>query len=303
MQSTFEAQFPMLGELGVRLADILRTESEDQIRIKFFEPNVLVNSLEVLDAVANDSIEAAFTTSGYHMGKEPGLAVFSATPFAPEVRRFAAWLEQEGDRLANEVFFKDRSVHRMTCGVVGPEGAGWFKRPINALSDLRGLKMRFAGLGARVMQRLGVSTVLLAGADIYPALERGVIDAAEFSTPYIDTDMDFYHIAKYYYYPGWHQPSAAVELLVNLRAWRGLSDSQRRLIEQVCADNVRFSLDEDDRRQLEGLDELRSKGVRTQQLPRSVVNAAKREWNNLVRDELNNNIIFARAYRSLQDFR
>jgi TRAP-type mannitol/chloroaromatic compound transport system substrate-binding protein len=122
--------------------------------------------------------------------------------------------------------------------MIGPETSGWFKQKVGSLDDLRGLKMRFFGLGAQVMQKMGVSTQLLAGADIYPALERGVIDATEFSMPNMDIDLGFYQIAKFNYYPGWHQQSSIGELLMNKAAWDALDDQNQAILEASCGWNI-----------------------------------------------------------------
>ncbi len=303
MQSAFGSGLPIFGEIGVRFANILRAETKGQINFNFQEPGTMAPTLKILDAVANGSIKVAFTSAQYHVGQETGLAVYGALPFGPDARTYAAWLETTGDRLANEDFFEAYGVHHMTCGVIGSENAGWFKRPISALSDLSGLRMRIFGLPAEIMSRLGAEPKQISHSKIYTALQRGTIDAAEFSTPYIDTLLNLDQVAKFLYHPSWHQPSTAMELLVNLRAWRGLSTSQQKLIQQVCADNVRFALAEDERRQLKTLDLFRSRDISPRPLPESIISAARREWQGLASDEARRSTVFGRAYKSLQSFR
>ena len=130
------------------------------------------------------------------------------------------------------------NVKVLLCGMYAPETSGWFKKEINSMEDLQGLNMRFFGLGAEVMQKLGVSTSLLAGGDIFPALERGAIDATEFSMPLVDANLGFYNIAKYNYFPGWHQPSTMFELLINKDRWEELDEIAQNQIEIACMANL-----------------------------------------------------------------
>lgn len=130
------------------------------------------------------------------------------------------------------------NVHVIPCGVTAPETSGWFKEEITSLDQLQGLNMRFFGLGAKVMERLGVSTSLLAGGDIFPALERGAIDATEFSMPRIDARLGFYQIAKFNYFPGWHQPATIYELLINKDRWDDLDERSQNQIEISCLANL-----------------------------------------------------------------
>jgi TRAP-type mannitol/chloroaromatic compound transport system substrate-binding protein len=300
MQSVFGSRLQLLGELGVRMSDTIRSASNDNIHIEFFEPGELSPSLRVLEAVSKGKIDAAWSTPGYHSGLDGGLLAFAGMPFTPKPRIFAAWLEQHGDKIANDLFYSRYGVHHLTCGVVGPEGAGWFKRPINNILDFRNLRMRFFGLGAKVVSKLGVSVQRIGAKDVYSALKQNTIGATEFSVPYIDKNLKFYQVAENYYYPGWHKPATAIELIVNNRAWHGLSSSQRSLIQQVCDDNVRFGLDEDERLQNETLEEYRSLGVNLLQLPWKVLEEIKRTWDAVAADEAKRSTLFAKAFLSLQ---
>ena len=143
--------------------------------------------------------------------------------------------------------------------MIGPETSGWFRQEVQSLDELKGLKMRFFGLGAQVMQKLGVSTQLLAGADIYPALERGVIDATEFSMPNMDIDLGFYQIAKFNYYPGWHQQSSIGELLMNKAAFDGLSDQNQAILEGACGWNLYVNYAETEAMNPAAMNEMKEK--------------------------------------------
>ncbi|MEL6601034.1 MAG: C4-dicarboxylate ABC transporter, partial [Pseudomonadota bacterium] len=197
MTSAFGKNLPILGTAALGFVDKINGISES-VEFEHFDPGELVPTLEALDAVSNGSVDAAYTTAGYWQGKITAASLFAAVPFGPEAGEFLAWmLYDDGKELFQEMYDEaGYDVHVTPCGIIAPETSGWFKNEINSMADLEGLNMRFFGLGAEVMQRLGVSTSLLAGGDIFPALERGAIDATEFSMPRIDARLGFYQIAK-----------------------------------------------------------------------------------------------------------
>ena len=163
--------------------------SGGKFEVKFYEPGALIPPLECFDAVSRGSIESCWTTPGYDTGKYPSLAFFTAVPFGPSVGEFLAWKWfGGGNKMRDEIYEKHGMVAR-DCFCIAPETSGWFRKEVKSIDELKGLKMRFFGLGAQVMAKLGVSMQLLAAADIYPALERGVIDATEFSMPTMDVKL------------------------------------------------------------------------------------------------------------------
>jgi TRAP-type mannitol/chloroaromatic compound transport system substrate-binding protein len=238
MQSAFSGNLVHLGTSGVRFTENIERVSGGNFEIKFYEPGALVPALECFDAASKGSVEACWTTPGYHTGKIPALAFFTSVPFGPGYGEFFAWKKfHGGDDLKNELYAQ-HGLYSIDVFAIGPETSGWFRQPVESLDDLNGLKMRFFGLGAQVMQKLGVSTQLLAGADIYPALERGVIDATEFSMPTIDIELGFYQVAKNNYYPGWHQQTSVSELLMNKAAWEALPDQYKAMIELGAGESI-----------------------------------------------------------------
>ena len=231
MQSAFGSQLPHLGPSGVRFSKDIERMSGGKFEVKFFEPGALIPPLECFDAVSKGSIESCWTTPGYHTGKYPALAFFTTVPFGPGFGEFLAWKWfGGGNKLRDEIYAKHDLV-AVDCFCIGPETSGWFRSEIKSIEELKGLKMRFFGLGAQVMQKLGVSTQLLAAADIYQALERGVIDATEFSMPTMDIKLGFHQIAKFNYFPGWHQQVSCSEFLMNKKAWDALPDHYKAMIE------------------------------------------------------------------------
>ncbi len=224
MQSAFPGNLPHTGVAAKRLEAMVDRLSGGNFELKFYEPGALVPPLECFDAAAKGSVESCYSPAAFHTGKYPALAFFTTMPFGPQYGEFFAWkIYGGGDELQKEIYDR-HGLTKIDCGATGPETSGWFREKVGSLADLKGLKMRFLGLGAQVMQKLGVSTQLLAPPDIYPALERGVIDATEFAMPDMDIELGFYQIAKYNYYPGWHQPVSIGELLMNKAAFEALPD-------------------------------------------------------------------------------
>jgi len=245
MTSAFGKNLPILGTAAIDFADKINGISSE-VQFKHFDPGKLVPTLEALDAVSSGSVDAAYATSGYWQGKINSASLFAAVPFGPEAGEFMGWiLYDDGAKYWQQMYDKNGyNVRTLPCGVIAPETSGWFKNEIKSVDDLKGLNMRFFGLGAKVMEKLGVSTSLLGASDIFPALERGAIDATEFSMPRIDARLGFHKIAKYNYFPGWHQPSTLFELLINKDVWDGLDKKAQKQIEVACLANVMTNLAE-----------------------------------------------------------
>ena len=234
MHSAWGSQVPHLGWEAVRFTENVTAMSGGSFSLKFFEPGALIPANEGFDAVSKGAIESAWSTAGYDVGKYPALAFFTAVPFGPGIGEMMAWIWFGGGKEISERIYGKHNIKPMHCLAIGPETSGWFREEIKELDQLRGMKMRFFGLGARVMQRLGVSTQLLAGGDIFPALEKGVIDATEFSMPTMDIKYGFYQIAKYNYFPGWHQQVSIGTLDVNIPKHDALTAQNQKILEVAC---------------------------------------------------------------------
>ena len=303
MPSTFPGSLIQLGQAGVRLQNTLNLISNGELKVKFYEPKALVPPLEIFDAVANGSVDAGWSVSGYWGSKNSALNLFAAVPFGPAAGEYMAWMwHGGGEDLMNEIYNKS-GLHSLACGILAPEASGWFRKEIKSPEDLKGLKMRFFGLGAKVMQKLGVDTQLLAGGDIFPALERGTIDATEFSMPAIDQNLGFYNIAKHYYFPGWHQQSTVQEFLINKKKWDGMSKQQRELIRTACRANVAFQFAEGEAIQGKALAEMKAKGVQIHRWDDNMLGTFKKAWEEVVVEESGKNPDFKRVWENLQAFR
>lgn len=303
MASTYGGKLTQLGTLGKRIEERIKVISDGNIRIKFFEPGALVPALEVFDAVSSGSIDAGWSTPGYWAGKVPALQLFAAVPFGPSAGEYMAWYYfGGGQEMFNEIYNKN-GIHSVMCGLIAPEASGWFRKEIKSTEDLKGLKMRFFGLGAKVMEKMGVSTQLLAGGDIFPALELGTIDATEFSMPAIDLNLGFYQVAKHYYFPGWHQQSTFFDLMMNKEKWDALSETQQAQIEAMCGDNVRYGLAEGEAIQFSALKTLQEeKGVTIHRWPQEVLDELEAAWHEVVAEQ-SENAEFKMVWDSLTTFR
>lgn len=303
MGSAFPGSMVQLGTLGKAIEEKIEKISNGEFRIRFYEPNALVPPFEMWDAVSTGSIDAAWTTPGYWAGKVIASPLFSAVPFGPAAPEYTAWLYYGGGKELWEEIAHRNNIHPVFCGVIAPEASGWFRKEIRTIDDLEGLKMRFFGLGARVMEKIGVSTQLIAGGDIYPALELGSIDATEYSMPAIDLNLGFYQVAKHYYFPGWHQQSTLFDIEINLDRWNELEDYQKAQLEMVCGDNMRQGLAEGEAIQFSALQTLKEKGVQIHRWPPEILSELEKAWNEVVEELVAQDEDFARVWKSLSEFR
>ncbi|WP_425450408.1 TRAP transporter substrate-binding protein [Virgifigura deserti] len=303
MASWFPARLPQVGTLGKAIEDKLERVSGGEIRVRFHEPGSLVPPSECFDSVSTGAVDACWAVSGYWFGKEPGLAVFSAVPFGPAWPEMLAWFYYGGGQEIYDAIYDEHNIKALVCGGTVPEASGWFKKEIRSVEDLRGLKMRFFGLGAKVMEKMGVSTQLLPAGDIFPALELGTIDATEFAMPSVDLQLGFHQVADYYYFPGWHQPATLYELIMNKEQWEALSDTQQAQFEMVCGDNVRQAIAEGEAAQVAALKELEEKGVQIREWSPEVLQALREKWEEVAKEISAEDARFKEAWDSLTAFR
>jgi TRAP-type mannitol/chloroaromatic compound transport system substrate-binding protein len=303
LASSYGSQIDVLGQNIIRVIDNIKAMSDGNFVIQFNEPGALVPALEVFDAVSTGSVDASYTTTGFHAGKVPHMIFFASVPFGPNVNEYLAWIEGGGGKELYDEYYGEHNIKGFQCGIVVAESSGWFREEITSLDDLQGLKMRFFGLGADVMQKLGVSTQLLAGGDIYPALELGVIDAAEFSYPSLDQAHGFYQIAKHNYFPGWHQQASLVELIMNMERWNELPASYQKIVEIACGEANMWMMASAEANQGEAIAFHQSKGVTIHQWPPEFIEAFRSGWQEVVEERAANDEKFKRVYDSYRNFR
>ena len=304
MQSTWGSKLPHLGTSAVRFSKDVKTMSGGSLVIKFFEPNELVPTFECFDAISEGALECAWTNPGYNEGKIPALSFFAAVPFGPGFGEYLAWQWFGGGLKMKNELYAPHNLIALPSLAIGPETSGWFKKEITSPDQLKGMKMRFLGLGAKVMQKIGVSIQLLAGGDIYPALEKGVIDATEFSMPAMDINLGFYQIAKYNYFPGWHQQTTLSEFMMNLEKWNKLSDQHKRIIEVALGHQVAYTFAESEAKNFVAMQEVVDKhGVKIRRWPDSTLKLLEQAWMDVVKEEMAKDPVFKRVAESYFSFR
>ncbi|MDJ0945499.1 MAG: TRAP transporter substrate-binding protein [Kiloniellales bacterium] len=301
--SAFPSKLPQLGTLGVSLTEKVGRISGGSLTLKFHEPNELMPPQDMFGAIAAGALDAAWSTPGYWFEREPALILFSGIPFGPTPGEYAAWIYYGGGEALMQEIYAKRNIHAMICGITVPEAAGWFRKEIKSVADLKGLKIRIRGLGARVLERLGAVPQVVDPAEIYEALRRGRIDATEYSMPMIDRDLGFHRVARYYYFPGWHQPSTLFELMLSRKVWEGLSESRRAQLALACGDNFREGLAQGEAGQFAAITDLEAKGVAIRNLPPEVLSALRSAWDAVAEEIASGDETFRNVYTSLQAFR
>jgi len=229
--------------------------------IKVFAAGEIVGGLQVLDSVQNGTVECGHTAPYYYFGKEPTFAFGCAIPFGLNTRQQYAWLMHGGGVELMHDFYKDYNVTSIPAGNTGCQMGGWFRKEIKSAEDLKGLKMRIGGTAGLVMSRLGVVPQQIAAGDIYPALEKGTIDAAEWVGPYDDEKLGFYKVAKHYYYPGWWEAGPGLDLLIGLQHWEALPKEYKTILQMACAEAYAWMVAKYDSLNPQALKRLIANGV------------------------------------------
>lgn len=273
----FSSKLPGLGTTIVYASEKIKLMSDGQVVLKVYEPKKLLPPFEILEAVSKGKVKAGYTWVGYDSGKIASLPLFAAVPFGLEPWEFSAWYyERGGEKMLDDVYQKNgKNVHAVLCGLMGPETAGWYRFPIASLEDYKGLKIRFAGLGGKVLAKLGASVTMLPGGELYAALEKGTIDATEFCNPKIDQLLGFHKVVKYNLFPGWHQSFTAMHLLINDKSWNRLTEGQKALITTSCTAATMRGLSEAEASQGEVIANFPNQGVQTKTIPLPLLRTLK----------------------------
>ena len=263
----------------------------------------LVPSTGVLGAVQNGTVQMGHTASYYYVGHHPALAFDTCVPFGLTARQQMAWLYQGGGIDVMRGIFSDFNIVNLPGGNTGAQMGGWFRRDINTLADLQGLKMRIPGLGGEVMSEMGVTVQLMAGGEIYQALERGAIDAAEWVGPYDDVKLGFHEIAERYYYPGWWEPGPNISFLINQAAWDELPVLYQHAVETAAAEATIRMLSQYDARNQEALQTVLDEGVQLGRFPVDVMRQAERISIDLMEQQAAADASYRTVYDSFRKWR
>jgi TRAP-type mannitol/chloroaromatic compound transport system substrate-binding protein len=298
----FASNLTALGDAMPWVADQLKVISDGKIDLKVFEPGKMIPALGVFDAVSEGKSEAGYTWMGYEIGKVPASALFGATPFGLEPWEYTAWFYFGGGKALVEEVYKPHNIRPVFCGTISPEAAGWFRFEITSLDQIKGLKFRAAGLGGKVWQKVGASVTLLPGGELFQALEKGVLDGTEFSLPTVDEQLGFYKVAKFYYLPGWHQPSTSQFLYVNQQAWDSISPETQGLIETTCTAAVTMAIAKAEALQGPVLKKFEAEGVKNVALPEEILRAFQQASKEVLDEEAANDPLFAKVLESQRAF-
>lgn len=297
--STFPKNMVFLGEGAENLSKLLSEVSDGKLNLKVYGAGELVPPLEVFNAVSTGAVDAGWDWIGYWGGTVPVTGLMGAMPFGPTPEVFLGWMWEGGGREILQKAYDPFNVQVFPCHLTAPEPGGWFNKEINSVDDFKGLKMRISGLGGKVLNNLGASTQLIAGGEIFVALERGRIEATEFSLPIIDQSLGFQNVAKYYYFPGWHQPASWNSLLINKNVYNKLSDLEKEQLEVACKANVVYTMSVAPAAQMPVLEKFKAGGVEVRRFPPQVLQVLKAESAKVLAAEAQNDPLFKEAYESL----
>lgn len=275
------------------------------LNVRWYDPGKLVPVLQILDAVTTGKIDAGLTTPHFHAGKISALSIFTGPPFGPESVEFITWAKFGGGaKLLQETYdqsgFKVHTIY--PCGVFPADASGWFKKEIRKPADLKGLKLRYGGLGGEVMKALGVSTALLSPPAMYNALDSGVIDGLELAGPGSDLKYGFYKVAKNYYFPSWHARATNLELLINKNKWNSLSKDQQQTLELLCdAASIR-TLTYLQSLQPAALVKFKTEGVKFHYWDKTMLKSFKTAYEKVIKKKTANDPTFKKVWDSLNSF-
>jgi TRAP-type mannitol/chloroaromatic compound transport system substrate-binding protein len=304
MVTTWPPKLPVLQTGAERLAQRIDEATDGRIKIKVYAGGELVPPLQTFDAVSAGTVECGAGAGYYWAGKMPAAQWFSAVPFGLNADGMAAWFYGgDGLKLWEETYAPFNVIPR-PGGSTGVQMGGWFNRKINTIEDFKGLKMRIPGLGGKVVAKAGATVVLTAGGEIFTNLERGVIDATEWVGPLHDLRMGFYQAAKYYYYPGWHEPGTYLEIIFNKKAYESLPKDLQHIVDAVCMENELWTLSQFNALNGAALQTLIDKHhVDLVQFPKPVMDALKKLSEEVVAEEAKKDAMATKVNDSFQKFR
>jgi len=303
LASSFPKSLDTIYGGGEQLSKYVAEMTDNKFQIQVFAAGELVPGLQALDATSNGTVEMSHTVSYYYVGKDPTFAIFASVPFGLNTRMQNSWLDQGGGNdLANE-FYKKYGVLGMPCGNTGTQMGGWFRKEIKTVADLQGLKMRIGGIAGQVLAKVGVVPQQLAGGDIYPSLEKGTIDAAEWVGPYDDEKLGFQTVAKYYYYPGFWEGGPTVHAFANLEKFNALPKNYQAILTNAAAHVNGWMPARYDMQNPGALKRLVASGTQLRPFTNEVLDACLKATNELWAEISAKNADFKKAIDAMQAYR
>lgn len=303
MVTTWPKNFPGLGLAPENFARMVETMSKGRLKIQVHGANEIVPAMGVFGAVSSGSVQMGHGAAYYWKGKIPAAVFFTAVPFGMNAQEFNGWLHYGGGLELWREVYEPFNLIPFAAGNTGVQMGGWFNREIHSIDDLQGLKMRIPGLGGEVFTRAGGTAVNIPGGELYTSLQSGVIDATEWVGPYNDLAFGFHQIAKYYYYPGWHEPGPTLEIIVNKDAFNSLPADLQAMVETAARAVNQDMLDEYTARNNAALRELIDvHGVQLRKFPDDVLASLKTISLDLYDEMSAQDPVFAKVYKSYREY-
>jgi len=274
-----------------------------KFQIQVFAGGEIVPPFGVVDAVQSGTVQAAHTAPYYFWGKDPAFALDTAVPFSLNARQTAAWQLFGGGLELFREFYKAYNIYQMPCGNTGAQMGGWFRKEIKKVSDFKGLKMRIGGMAGKVIEKLGGVPQLIPGGDIYPALEKGTIDAAEWVGPYDDEKLGFNKIAKYYYYPGWWEGGPQLDAYFNINEWNKLPKEYQNIVEAACWEANTYMLAKYDAQNPAALKRLVAGGTQLRGFSKEIMVASYKASLEVYKEMSAKSPAFKKIWESIVNFR
>lgn len=303
MASSFPKSLDTIWGVAPVLAQRVEELTGGKFQIKPYAAGEIVPGLGVMDAVQAGTVECGHTASYYYVGKDASFAFDTALPFGLTARQQNAWLYAGGGLDLMREFLKDYNIISFPGGNTGTQMGGWFRKEVKSLADLKGLKVRIPGFGGKIMAELGAVPQTIAAPDIYPALEKGTIDAAEWVGPYDDEKLGFQKVAKFYYYPGFWEPGPNLSFFVNLDQWNKLPKEYKAAFEVACAEANMLMMARYDVQNPQALNRLIQSGAQLRMFPKDMLDAAWGIAEKLYAEESAKNPKFKKIFTSWNRFR
>ena len=303
LTSSFPKSLDTLWGAAETFAKYVGESTDNKFQVQTFAAGEIVPGLQAADSVSNGTVEACHTATYYYIGKDPTFALFCAVPFGLNSRQQNAWFyDGDGLKLMND-FTKKYNLYNLLAGNTGCQMGGWFRKEIKEVADLSGLKFRIGGFAGNVLAKLGVVAQQIAGGDIYPALEKGTIDAAEWVGPYDDEKLGFYKVAQYYYYPGWWEGGTANHLMINLQKWNELPKNYQAIVAAAAAYANSEEQAKYDSRNPAALKRLIANGTQLKPFSQPIMEACLKAANELYTETSARNADFKKVHDNLVAFR
>ena len=303
LTSSFPKQLDTIYGTAQQFAKFMADATDGRFQIQTFSAGEIVPGLQALDAVTSGTVECAHTPTYFYVGKEPALGLGTGIPFGLNARQqHSWWYFGGGEQIVNAALAKF-NAYSIPCGNSGCQMGGFFRKELKTVDDLKGLKFRIGGMGGAVLAKLGVVPTQIAAGDVYPALERGTIDAAEFVGPYDDEKLGFVKVAPYYYYPGWWEGGAMLHLVINQEQWSKLPKHYQAIVQNACEAANNWMLAKYDAVNPGGLRKLIAQGAQLKAFPQPIMEASLKAAEEYYAETSAKSEAFKKGYESMVAFR